>query len=711
MSTTEDQHTLVVATVSSNPSFRITVARALAGLASKTRTVRGNDVRVGVPPTAWPDVCTTLSSRARIFLDDALPQATIEVVATARLGQLNERLHEHLVIQSSRPTGSQPWTAGATVLFLVDATTAVPGPDADSRLDATINTLQAAQRAFGFGLSAYSAIVYDDVDHERVYSRTLCTARKIPDEEWVLGAETVQVFTDLVQARYTNARAILPETEPPAALATELTRFLADQAGATWGLHFFTGSIIAKLIQDATLIARRQGNPVLRGPNEHSLACGALARWQLHDAPFLLIATSGMANELKGTLANLRDSQSKGFIVFGENEPGWWQPFQGTMHDHEDSRSVFEAYGLQCYYLTDPDRLVDDLTEVFRAYHRRRGPVVLLAAPSVLRHTGNARVPPIETTATRPQVGEDMIDAVANLLNRGPNSILWQCGKLDDIERNLVYDLADRAGIALVDSLGRPGTVTRYRDGRQIAEYLGTMSLYGCSPEVWRFLHPSGRLLPRSEYALFFLKSRIPDLATPVAEKVLHEAARVVQVTDTASHLAPFTDLPVVEELQSFLERLTPRVHPDDGIVRARRDAIARAHQATRDPLAQVPSVPMSHQYFFAKLNEVLTSLIVDHGYDYTGFYDVGRGGVSAIRNLPRTRAGFSGWYGRALMGDAFLAIPSVALSNPGNILGFIGDGAANLVPSIIPTLAQQLRYEAGRVEGNVSILDRKSVV
>ena len=46
--------------------------------------------------------------------------------------------------------------------------------------------------------------------------------------------------------------------------------------------------------------ARAVGNPVLRGPSEHSLACGALARWQLDGAPYLIVVTSGMVDEFRG---------------------------------------------------------------------------------------------------------------------------------------------------------------------------------------------------------------------------------------------------------------------------------------------------------------------------------------------------------------------------------------------------------------------------
>lgn len=699
-----DRPTLFVVTVSRDSAFGTTVTTALAGLATGERRIQWHGQGDVFCSAGWPGVCSTLSERARTFLDNALPRATIQLINGVRLDQVAQELRRHLAPSPELPPGPRSWRSGTTVLFVIDAATAVPGPDVDSRLDATTEILHRLQEEFGVGVSPYSAVVYDDLDQERVYSRTQFTVRKTPDQDWVLAAESVTALTDMVQARYTNARAMLPETEATATIATTLTEFLTAQAGQAWGLHFLTGSIISKLIQDATVIARRAGNPVLRGPSEHSLACGALARWQLHSAPFLLVVTAGMANEFKGTLANLRDSRARGFIVIGENEPHTWQPFQGTMHEHEDSRSVFDALGVRCFYLTDPNRLGQDLGAAFRAYHSQRGPVVLLLSPAVLRHTGAIESPKVTPVIARSQVDEDTVDTVAALLNHEPVSILWQCGKLDDAEGDLVHDLARRAGVALVDSLGRPGTVARYRKGRVVDEYLGTMSLYGCSSEVWSLLHPNGRPLAPSEHALFFLKSRIQDLATPFSEKALHDGARVVQVTDTASHIAPFTDIPVVEELQSFLRRLAARLDPDDDVVHGRREAIARARRAPRDPLAQVPSIPMSHKYFFTKLNEVLANLIVDHGYDYTGCYDVGRGGISAVRNLVRTRPGFSGWYGRALMGDALLAIPSLALSQSGNLLAFIGDGAANLVPSILPTLAQQLRYESGHLEGNVSI-------
>lgn len=695
---------LYVAIASTRPSFHAIAAAALGQLAAGNRWFAGA-LDKDVFPTAWPPPAQTLAERANGYLDDVLPEGRIELVEVARLSLVEDRLRQVLPVQAADPgSGPRPWTAAPTVLLLIDATTAVTGTDVGARLDTVVETLAKLRQHLGIGVSPYSVVVYDDLDEDQVYSRTVCTSRRLPDDDWVLAAEVLTAFTDLVQARHVNERALLPDTEPAGALALALTEFLSEQAGSDWALHFFTGTLPAKLIQDVTTIARQAGNPVLRGPNEHSLACGALVRWQLHQAPFLLVATAGMVDELKGTLANLRDSQARGFIVFGETAPGGWQPFQGTVHDDEDARAVFAARGLQCFYLTEPERLADDLAAAFRAYHRRGGPVVLLVAPSILRLTGPLDVPKVTVAAAHPRAAEDTVDAVARIVNEEPGPVVWQCGHLSADEQALVYELAHRAGVALVDSLGRPGTVARFHDGREVEEFLGTMSIYGCSPPVWSLLHPDGRRLGHGEHALFFLKSRITDLATPFPEKVLYQDCRIVQVTDTPAHVAPFTDLPVVEELASFLRRLAPRVQPGAWVLRSRREAIARARRATGDPLAAVPSVPMSHEHFFTAVDDVLRGLITGHGYEYTGFYDVGRGGISAIRNLARTGPGFSGWYGRALMGDALQAIPAIALTRPGNVLGFIGDGAARLVPSSLPSLAQQLRHEHGRVAGNVSI-------
>ncbi|WP_433204877.1 hypothetical protein ACQP1G_16880 [Nocardia sp. CA-107356] len=604
--------------------------------------------------------------------------------------------------------GPQRWSANGTMLFLVDAQTAAEGADPWQRQENALAELDRIRQRTGIGLSAYSVVLYDELDAGRVYARTKCTVRQRPSVDWVLAAEAVMALADLVEARHLNPKAMLPGSQPPVTLAIELARFLSGQSSA-WGLHYFTGSIVSRLIEELGNIARQAGNPVLRGPTEHSLACGALARWQLRGEPFILVATSGMVDELRGTLANLRHDRAPGFLVFGEAQPGEWYPFQGTVHAGEDARAVFAARRVPCFYLHDPTNLGADLAEAFEAYRSGRGPVVLLVGAAVLQYSGPVRIPPSPAPARPPAddrvevLRNDPVEAAAHTLNDSPIPVLWQCGALTGEETELVYALARRAGIALTDTVTRPGTVSAYHRGRPVHEYLGTLTLYGFSPAVWRFLHPDGKLRPRDRLELLFLNTAIPDLDTPFNQATLTRNLHVTQVTEHAEQVAPFTDRAILCQPGDFLRRLNALVDPDAETVRLRRRAMVDALGGEPDLLEVVPSAPMHPEYFFAGLNQTLIRLI-EAGWTYTGVYDVGRGALSAIRDLVRTGPGFSGWYGRALMGDALSAIPTLALTSADNIVAFIGDGAAQLVPSILPTLAQQLRFEGARIKGNLTV-------
>jgi hypothetical protein len=246
--------------------------------------------------------------------------------------------------------------------------------------------------------------------------------------------------------------------------------------------------------------------------------------------------------------------------------------------------------------------------------------------------------------------------------------------------------------------------VARYRDGRLVEEYLGTLGLYGYSARVYEYLHRDGRLKPRDEQCLFFLKSRIGEIATPFSERTLRRAMRIVQVTHDPRHRAPFADHPVIADLAPFLRAVRDRLDVEPAVLRWRRDAIRSTRDSASDVIGGLPLRPMTVNYFFRRLGAVLQRLITTQGYAYTGVFDVGRGGLSAVRNLPRTGPGFSGWYGRALMGDALQAVPALALTRPGNLLAFVGDGAAALVPGILPTLVQQVCLGEARLAGNLSV-------
>ncbi|HEU5265304.1 MAG TPA: hypothetical protein VFU35_01345, partial [Jatrophihabitans sp.] len=355
-------------------------------------------------------------------------------------------------------------------------------------------------------------------------------------------------------------------------------------------------------------------------------------------------------------------------------------------------------------YLDRIDTLADKLREAFALYLAGRGPVVLLATPAVLDFRG-----PTAITAPAPprrgaQVIDGPLDRVLSLINTESTRLLWQCGAVPVQDTGLVHDVARQAGIALVDTLARPGAITGYRDGRPVPEYLGTLSSYGFSARAYQFLHRNGRLRPPDEQCVFFLASRIAEVNTPFPPRILERGLRVCQVSATRAHLAPFASYPIHADVGDFLRAVRDRLEVDADVLSHRRDAIEQAIDSTSDVISELPTRPMSPNYFYHQLARVIRTLIECDGYTYTGVYDVGRGGLSAVRNVPRTALGFSGWYGRALMGDAVAAIPAVALSQPGNVIAFVGDGGAALVPDIVPSLVHQIALEGVPLRGNLTI-------
>ncbi|MGW3498269.1 hypothetical protein [Streptomyces sp. NPDC001020] len=708
-----------VVTVARRPGFHTAVAAALWGLTAHQKTGHGAPAGrrlvtdVPDPLPAPPDHATwhSVVARARRFLDRAVPDAELRHLTA---DGFPAAAHALGAATAAERDGDDML---ALVLVESDALTApddrsgpdpLAGPPDDAALAAGLTALgdtlgDGKHRAPTGG----AVLVYDTAPPGRTLVATPYRRRRLPDQDWVLAAEVVVALTDRIQLDHSAAALRGAAALGPSLLGAELAAFLDARAGNRWGLHYYTGSVVSGLIGDLEEHANRAGNPVLRGPSEHSLACGALARWQLDEVPFLIVVTSGMVDEFRGTLANLREARARGFVVCADSAPNAWFPFQGTVHAGEDSRAVLRARGIPCHYLDDPARLDDRLREAYASYEEDRGPVVLLATPEVLRTTaateGRRQAPP---PRPRPAlaVREDALAPVLELVDRGPDRLLWQCGRLDAEEASLVHDIAARAGVALADSLTRPGTVARYRDGRPVPYYLGTLGLYGFSDRVHAFLHRDGRLRPRDEQCLLFLKSRIPEAATPFSRRALDRSLRIVQVTREPGHLAPFADHPLVCDAAGFLRAVRERLDVPGDLLDRRRRAIAETCDSASDVLHTLPVRPMSANYFFARLADVLDTLISRHEYTWTGVFDVGRGGLSAVRNLPRTGPGFSGWYGRALMGDALQALPAIALTRDDNVLAFVGDGAAALVPDIVPTLVQEVTVNGHRLAGNLSV-------
>jgi thiamine pyrophosphate-dependent acetolactate synthase large subunit-like protein len=203
---------------------------------------------------------------------------------------------------------------------------------------------------------------------------------------------------------------------------------------------------------------------------------------------------------------------------------------------------------------------------------------------------------------------------------------------------------------------------------------------------------------------MVFLKSKVGEIATPFSEGTLKRKAHVVQVTQTPHHVAPFTDIAVVGDSAAVLREIRHRLAVEPAAVRRRETAIAEAKTATRQIAGELPSSPMTANYFFTQLGKVVGSLIEDSGFTYTGVYEVGRCGISAVRNVPRTGPGFSGWYGRATMGDAYQAIPAIAMSRDRNVIGFIGDGAAMLGPDVLSGLVEHVTHRGRGPGGNVTL-------
>lgn len=535
----------------------------------------------------------------------------------------------------------------------------------------------------------------------------------MPEDRTVLQTELLCLWMDFFENSYNNRR-IKPkiETEARSRMGQQLIAFLSNVSNNDWLMSYYTGSVVSGLINYMDMKAVDTGGLVLRGPNEHSLACGAIANWMLYQKPFVVVVTSAMISEFKGTLANLREARAKGFIIVADSRSNQWFPFQGTITADEDTRDVLKAQRLPFVYMEKVDDIDSDLSTAFELFDANEGPVILLTAPKVLDYAVEANellidkiVRPQPTALEITEELQENLDQVMETLNNGPEKVLWQLGPLTQEENDLVQEIAHSAGIALVDSLAHPGSVPKYINNQLNPYYLGTLSIYGYSPRVYSYLYTNNKLNTQSDQSLFFIKSKITEIATPFTEGRLQNMLHITQLTNNPSHIAPFTNVPVVMDCKSFLTYVRDNLSVSDELKRRRVTLMNSYHDSPSDVISKLPKLPMSPNYFFNEFNQLIEDMIINKGFDYTGVYDVGRCGISAVRNVASTRRGFSGWYGRALMGDALLASLSLAHTTPSNVIAFIGDGAAGIVPDIMPSFIENAITHPETLNKNITIL------
>jgi hypothetical protein len=545
--------------------------------------------------------------------------------------------------------------------------------------------------------------VYTAPDVASYYSVEHFTPRWMPEHAWVITADVACAFVDSAQL-HCNTR--LRRAMKPSTIANAIADFLTARAGSDWGLHYYTGSGVATFIDDIEQRAIGNGNPIVRGPSEHSLACSALARWTLDAAPFAIVVTSGMHEEFRGTLANHVAARAKGFIVCCDSRPDQWHPFQGTIHSTEDSRASLRARGFPVVYIGRFNDVSRGLAEAFAAYSADRGPVMVLAPREVLQASlapGELPQTAEEETPRAEVVRCAEMEQLSTLLNSDPRRLLCQVGPLSGDARDLLYALAGKAGIGLADSLTQPGTVSRYHRGRAVDEYLGTLSMYGYSARVYKYLFSGGALRPADEQSVMFIGTQIPQIDTPFSESTLRQLTPI-QITAREIDMAPFSGLSIVGDIEGLLRALHERLDVDPDVLAHRRAAIASTRDSDGDVIGLLPVLPMTTNYFFRRLREVLDNLIREEDYRYVGVYDAGRAGLSAVNGLPRTGPGVSGWFGRALMGDGLMAMPGILTRRDINVISFTGDAAVAMTPDIIPSLVQQIVADHSAFEHNLSI-------
>lgn len=679
----------LVVVVSDGEVVSTAASRALKDLAG-TRAVDAS-----VPAASYPanDDYREIIRRGLRFLDRVVPRDEFTLVTAGSLTAVPNAV-----------TGAAPGQAAILTLLILDHPdyrySAISPDDLNEELASLALSLGDSVE---FQPGPHTVQVYTDPDIKSYYSVEHFTPRWMPDEAWTVAGDLACAFVDSVQS-HRNDR--LRRPIKPSVIANAIADFLTAQAGSDWGLSYYTGSSVATFIDDIERRAIRNGSPVVRGPSEHSLACSALARWRLDGVPFVIVATSGMHDEFRGTLSNHVEVRTRGFIVCSDSKPDDWHPFQGTIHRTGDSRPSLFARGFPVVYISQPSEIASGLAEAFAAYSADQGPVMVIAPRDVLEASAVSEELPRPAAVEAPRaevVRSDEVEQIAAVLNSAPRRLLCQVGPLGDSALDLLYALARKAGIGLADSVTQPGTVSRYHHGEVVDEYLGALSMYGYSTRIYQYLYSGMTLRKPSEQSLMFIGTPIPDIDTPFPGSTLEWLAPI-QIIDRKIDIAPFSGLSVVGDIEGVLRALHERLDVDPDVLALRRAAIASTTDSAGDVIGLLPVLPMTVNYFFRRLSGVLDGLIRQEDYRYVGVYDIGRAGLTAVNGLPRTGPGVSGWFGRGLMGDGLMSLPGILTRRDVNVISFTGDGAHAMTPDIVPALVQQIVADRSAFSRNLSI-------
>ncbi|WP_444898936.1 hypothetical protein ACJJIX_12050 [Microbulbifer sp. VAAC004] len=536
----------------------------------------------------------------------------------------------------------------------------------------------------------------------------------LQDDPDLVRAKLLKLLIDHMEHGYLNKllSRTAATTKSPIGLAQAIFSHMQEFWPKQWDFHYYTGSMVANLIRSIQALCtdvQDDSSPrCLTGNNEHCLAAGALAGWQLFERSYVITVTSGMIDEFRGTLSNLQRAKAPGLIICADSPADSWFAFQGTIDVDTDGREVIAARRIPHVYLHDRETLSEQLNKAFQVMHENPGPVFIFATPNILESRENTFSPSefISKVSEPDDIHQNDLDTVMNLINNSDIRLLWNCGPLSKYELELVTQIAQDAGIALTDSLTHPGTVQAYRNGKLNKNYLGTFGVYAFSRRVYHYLHDNGKLRGPDTLSQFFLKHKIDQAATPFSEGKLKRNIHIVQVNKNKRHLSPYSNIALNMPLVKLLEYIKAHLDVQDHI---KANRLAYLTEATNldecVPGDYMASLPMSANYFMLKLGQQVRRLIENNAFEFIGVYDVGRCGLSAIRNIPRTCRSFSGWYGRALMGDALSALPYIARTSDKNVLAFIGDGARALVPNIESQLVHALSQNPNGTKINITLL------